>query len=203
MKNLELYLKNQGSQNLSTQEQKKLLRKHMLIERENTHKYADPQNWGPKQFFRSLELLKINDVADLENKYLIACFFPIRHELDLSSFATSQWLFPKIHNNNQLLWFEYGDGKTNYIENKYGIKEKEDKYCFSYGHDFLPMLCFIPGIAAAQDGTRLGYGGGFYDKFLSEFKDKVTSVLCLPSREFLFDTLPYEEHDEKVDLIVF
>ncbi len=87
--------------------------------------------------------------------------------------------------------------------NKYGIKEREEKYCFSYTHEFLPMLCFVPGLAAAKDGSRLGYGGGFYDRFLQEFKEKVTSVLCLPSKDFMFDKLPCEEFDEKVDLIVF
>lgn len=203
MKNLQSFLQEKKLQHLSFSEQKKALRKELLVIRQETHKYVNPENWGPRQFSRSLELLKINNLSLLENKVLIACFFPINHELNLCTKVTSKWLFPRMHHNKELLWFEYGDGQSNYVVNKFGIKEKEEKYCFKYEKNFLPMLCFVPGLAAAQDGTRLGYGGGFYDKFLHEFKDKVTSVLCLPSQEFLFDSLPCEGHDEKVDLIVF
>lgn len=203
MKNLNNFLIENKILAAPMSEQKKALRIQLLQLRAEMHKYADPKNWGPRQYHRALELLKIRDIAHLKNKYLIACYFPINAELDFIPFAQSHWLFPRIAKNKELLWFEYGDGETNYTVNKHGIKEKEEKYCFSYRSDLLPLLCFVPGIAAAQDGTRLGYGGGYYDKFLREFKDKVTSVLCLPSKDFLFNTLPCEEHDEKVDLIVF
>ena len=203
MQNLHEFLKKTESHALPIAEQKKVLRKQLITKREQSHRYADPKNWGPKQFYRALELLKINKIEDLKNKYLVACFFPIKDELNLSSFASNQWLFPYMSTNKELLWFEYGDGKTDYTVNKYGVKEKEEKFCFKYTQDFLPLLCFVPGLAAAQDGTRLGYGGGFYDKFLREFKEKITSVLCLPSKEFLFNSLPSDDYDEKVDLIVF
>lgn len=203
MQNLQNFIPEKDSLQIPISEQKNILRKKLLTLRESTHKYADPNNWGPKQFYRTLELLKIKQVEDLEGKYLIACFFPIRHELEISSLATEKWLFPKMGENKKLLWFEYGDGKTGYTKNKHGIKEKKDEFCFEYKEKDLPMLCFVPGIAAAQDGARLGYGGGYYDNFLRKFKEKVTSVLCLPSKEFLFNVLPTEEHDEKVDLIVF
>jgi 5-formyltetrahydrofolate cyclo-ligase len=203
MKKLEEFLKESNSQKSDAAHQKKVIRERLLSLRKEIHKYADPQNWGPKQFYRSLELLKINKIEDLKGKYLISCFFPIRDELEISTFAQKDWLFPKISANKELLWFEYGDGKSDYEVNSFGIREKNEQFCFSYENNSLPMLCFLPGLAAAQDGTRLGYGGGFYDKFLTQYKEKVTSVLCLPSQEFLFDKLPTEIHDEKVDLIVF
>lgn len=200
---LEKFFQGKKLSEFSIDEQKKYLRQQLTARREEMFKTASPQNWGPRQFQRALELLNIKNIRDLENKYQIACFFPIRGELNFLPFAKEKWLFPKIQNTKELGWFEYGDGKTNYITNKYGIPEKEDLSCISYNQSSLPMLCFLPGLAASQNGNRLGYGGGYYDKFLHKYKNQVTSVLCLPSRDFLFDALPCDTWDEKVDLIVF
>ncbi len=53
-------------------------------------------------------------------------------------------------------------------------------------------LCIVPGLAAGRDGTRLGYGGGFYDRFLPRF---VGSLLFAVYDRLVFDTLPHEPHD--------
>ena len=57
-------------------------------------------------------------------------------------------------------------------------------------------LCIVPGLAAGRDGTRLGYGGGFYDRFLPRFE----GYLLFPLYDrFVFDTLPHECHDFLID----
>ena len=53
-------------------------------------------------------------------------------------------------------------------------------------------LCVLPGLAADQSGTRLGYGGGFYDRFLPHFKGKLLFPLY---HQMVCDTLPREECD--------
>ena len=60
-------------------------------------------------------------------------------------------------------------------------------------------LCLLPGLAAGKDGTRLGYGGGFYDRFLATFEG--TTLFPVYSR-LVFDTLPSEAHDRRVDHIL-
>lgn len=60
-------------------------------------------------------------------------------------------------------------------------------------------LCLMPGLAASKDGTRLGYGGGFYDRFLATF----TGITMFPVYEsLLFSTLPTEETDKRVMHII-
>ncbi len=193
--------------NLPVTEKKKILRKILLEERKRLAAIAKPQDWGTRQFFRSLELLKVT-IAELkknqeEKKFLIACYFPIRNELDISCFADENWIFPCVLRNGELKWFKYGDGKENLIKNKYGILERPEEYCFEYTDDMPPMLCFLPGLAASKEGYRLGYGGGFYDKFLNKMNKKITSVFCLPSEDFVFDIIPSEANDHKVDLVVW
>ena len=60
-------------------------------------------------------------------------------------------------------------------------------------------LCLLPGLAAGRDGTRLGYGGGFYDRFLATFE----GVTLFPIYErLLFPTLPTEATDKTVTYLV-
>lgn len=193
--------------NLPVLEKKKILRKILLEERKKLASIAKAQDWGSRQFFRALELLKIT-VSELkkkqeERKFLIACYFPIRSELDIACFADEHWIFPRISQNGELKWFEYGDGKEGLIKNKYGIFEKPEENCFEYTTDMPPMLCFLPGLAASKEGHRLGYGGGFYDRFLSKMDKNITSVFCLPSEDFIFDDIPSDSNDQKVDLVVW
>jgi 5-formyltetrahydrofolate cyclo-ligase len=193
--------------NLPVLEKKKILRRILLEERKKLASIAKPQDWGSRQFFRALELLKVT-IAELkkkqeERKFLIACYFPIRNELDIACFADEHWIFPRIIQNGELKWFEYGDGKSGLIKNQYGIFEKPEENCFEYTIDKPPMLCFLPGLAASKEGHRLGYGGGFYDRFLNKMNKRITSVFCLPSEDFVFDDIPLDSNDHKVDLVVW
>ncbi len=204
VKNLNSLLENLKADQLSPPEQKKILRKYFLQLREVKRKQSDPSCWGPKQFEKALHLLKLPNLTSIAEDYKIGCYFPIRGELDLAQFAKSDWLFPKIEaKSKELLWFKYGKGQQECDLGKHGIPEKQETQCRPLEAYNKPMICFVPGLAASITGYRIGYGGGFYDKFLNAQKDKVTSVLCLPSEEFILDSLPIEEHDRKIDLIVF
>ena len=60
-------------------------------------------------------------------------------------------------------------------------------------------LCLLPGLAATKEGDRLGYGGGFYDRFLPGFP----GVTLFPLYDFLlFDSLPVEKTDIKPDILL-
>lgn len=60
-------------------------------------------------------------------------------------------------------------------------------------------LVLVPCLALDEKGNRLGYGGGYYDRFLSDYA--VTSVgICY--QRFLFAELPVAPHDRKVNYIV-
>ena len=193
--------------NLQIPEKKKILRQLLLDERQKLAAQAKPQDWGAKQFFRALELLKVTaseiKKKQEEKKYLISCYFPIRNELDIACFADENWIFPRICENGNLKWFELGSDKNKLIKNKYGIYEKNEEECFEYSFDLPPLLCFIPGLAASKNGHRLGYGGGYYDRFLLKFNKRINSVLCLPNDSFIFDEIPTDENDQKVDLVVW
>ncbi len=58
----------------------------------------------------------------------------------------------------------------------------------------------VPALAAAEDGTRLGRGKGFYDRALANL-DKKVPVVALVHEEELFNELPNEQHDIKVNWV--
>lgn len=62
-------------------------------------------------------------------------------------------------------------------------------------------LVLVPGMAFTENGDRLGYGGGYYDRFLKKTRGSVTSV-ALTREELIYEELPTERFDQKVDWIV-
>lgn len=61
-------------------------------------------------------------------------------------------------------------------------------------------LIVVPGLAFGRDFSRLGRGAGYYDRFLGKAVAATKIALC---REVnLYETVPCEEHDRRVDIIV-
>ena len=61
-------------------------------------------------------------------------------------------------------------------------------------------LVLMPGLAFDKEGHRVGYGGGFYDKFLAEEPNHPTVALCYEFQ--LFDKLDTEAFDIPVDCVL-
>ena len=78
----------------------------------------------------------------------------------------------------------------------YGIFEPDK--CIEVAPDCID-IAIIPGIAFDRDGRRIGFGSGYYDRFLAEFKGKKIGV-CYEFQ--LYDSLPHDAHDIAMDMIV-
>ena len=61
-------------------------------------------------------------------------------------------------------------------------------------------LILMPGLAFDPEGRRVGYGGGYYDRYLAAQPHHPTVALCYDFQ--LFDHLDVEEHDVLVDVIL-
>lgn len=62
-------------------------------------------------------------------------------------------------------------------------------------------LVLMPGLAFDPQGHRIGYGGGFYDKFLAAEPDHPTLALCYDFQ--MIDHLETEEFDVPVDCVLW
>ena len=62
-------------------------------------------------------------------------------------------------------------------------------------------LVIIPAVAADKNGYRLGYGKGYYDRFLkTNCQNSIKVILCFS--QLIYETVYPEQHDVKADIIV-
>lgn len=62
-------------------------------------------------------------------------------------------------------------------------------------------LVLMPGLAFDKEGHRIGYGGGFYDRFLENEPNHPTVALCYHFQ--MLEHLDTEEHDIPVDRVLW
>ena len=65
----------------------------------------------------------------------------------------------------------------------------------------IPAVTVLPMLAADRHGNRLGYGGGYYDRFLQR-AGELTLKIAIGYDFQLVEDLPAEEHDVPADVIV-
>ena len=102
---------------------------------------------------------------------------------------------PKVYGDvMRFLWL---DDFAQVAEGAYGIPEPVFDEPVADDED---ALILMPGLAFDPEGHRVGYGGGFYDKYLEEHTRHRLVALCYPFQ--LFEHLDVEEHDVPVDLVI-
>ncbi|WP_227764710.1 5-formyltetrahydrofolate cyclo-ligase [Zhaonella formicivorans] len=86
------------------------------------------------------------------------------------------------------------------VPGAYGILEpKPELFCPVAPEEI--DLVLIPGVAFDEQGNRLGYGAGYYDRFLERLRPEVLKV-ALAFELQITDQVYAEPHDKKVDLII-
>ncbi|MBF0569089.1 MAG: 5-formyltetrahydrofolate cyclo-ligase [Nitrospirae bacterium] len=64
-------------------------------------------------------------------------------------------------------------------------------------------IIVMPGLAFDKSGGRIGYGGGYYDRFIGGRSDRRRPVLAaIAYGEQIFESVPVMSHDVRVDMIV-
>ncbi|MTK13677.1 MAG: 5-formyltetrahydrofolate cyclo-ligase [Clostridiaceae bacterium] len=81
----------------------------------------------------------------------------------------------------------------------YGILEPKDTT--NIIKENLVDLTFVPGLAFDKKGGRIGYGGGFYDRFLKDMRKDAKKIGLAYSFQII-DEVPMEEHDLFIDGII-
>ncbi|GGG21308.1 5-formyltetrahydrofolate cyclo-ligase [Paenibacillus abyssi] len=90
----------------------------------------------------------------------------------------------------------------------YGILEPDPGKAAVCSEDFVPDAVFVPGLSFDTAGGRLGYGGGYYDRFRERLLSKLGPGRPMPCwiglafEAQLADRIPREPHDANVDAVM-
>ena len=103
---------------------------------------------------------------------------------------------PKVYGDT--MKFIYLDDLTQVANSDMGIPEPIADEPVA---DDKTALVLMPGLAFDEAGHRIGYGGGFYDKFLTAEPDHPTVALCYDFQ--MYAHLDTEEFDIPVDMVIW
>ena len=170
----------------------KLRSKILNLRKKNSHKKL---SLSPVKIYRFFKKNKIN----FKN---VGGYYPCNNEIDdldiLNFLRNNKTIIslPIIRENNQMDFFEWTNNDLLKI-NKYGIAEPISS------KKIYPDLIFVPLIAYDDDLNRLGYGGGFYDRYLEKIsKIKKIFKIGLGFSYQEIKKIPINKYDKKLDLII-
>ena len=171
---------------------KNILRKKILVYRKNNYRIVGLKYSLLKDILKKFNLLK--------NKK-IGAYFPINYEIDcleiLKQLEKSghKISLPITKKGNKMDFFEWSF-KEPLLIGKIGIPEPYSK------KKVYPDILLVPLVAFNKYKFRLGYGGGYYDRYIQKIK-KIKKILTI-GMAFSFQEvrkLPINKHDKKLDYI--
>ena len=172
---------------------KSKLRKKILKIREKVYKNNTQINFS--QITNILKKEKIN-------KRVIGGYYPVNFEIDdlklLKKFEENRLIIslPVIKKNFQMDFYKWSFSNLLKV-NKYGIPEPEVK------NIVYPDILLIPLVAFDKNLNRLGYGGGYYDRYIEKLSKKKNIIKIGLALSFQkINKVPINVYDQKLDYIV-
>ena len=137
---------------------------------------------------------------------VILLYAPIKSEIDVMPIfheaikRGKRVAFPRCNVEERTMKFHFVGGLDELTPCAYGIREpSEDAPLFNPEEEKGSVVCFVPGLAFDVHGYRLGYGKGYYDKFMHNFNGCTIGVVY---SEFILKALPKGRFDKHCDVML-
>ena len=129
-------------------------------------------------------------------------YYPYNHEINVMDILRKleklnyKISLPKINKNFQMDFFYWSFNDPLKI-NRYGIPEPiSNKKIF-------PSILLVPLVAFDKNFNRIGYGGGFYDRYIKKLKKNKNVITIGLAYSFQkVKEIPINKHDAKLDFVV-
>lgn len=187
---------------------KKMLRRTVLEKRESLGQ-AEREAGSKAICLGVIEQLKEIALEGHFHRGVLAAYLPFGHEANIEPVLEWCWregirvVVPRTENATRRLHFHH---ITSFHEMKpgvWGIREPEpDALPLA---DMQELACIlIPGVAFDAAKGRLGYGGGFYDRFMEQVRASGAQPVTIAAAFDLqiVSRVPMDAHDLRVDRIV-
>ncbi len=159
-----------------------------------------------KQNFNKNPKIDINKLLNflIKKKFTgksIGGYYPVNYEVDdlkiLKKFEDKKYKIslPVIRKNNEMNFYCWSSKDILKI-NKFGIPEPEENKLI------YPDILLVPLVAFDNNLYRLGYGGGYYDRYIKKLinKKKFLSIGLAASYQKI-KKIPFNKHDMRLDVI--
>ena len=131
---------------------------------------------------------KIHQDKIFQKSKNVMLFYPTKYEINLLTLINKEKNFylPRVNGKNiEVCPYETG---INLYKSSLGIMEPTTNAISPRILD----LIIVPALMCDKNGYRLGYGGGYYDRFLKDIK--CATISAIP-KELYVDELPFEKYD--------
>jgi len=172
---------------------KSQIRKKFLKLRENKLQKVKSINYN--------DIIKLFKKRGIKGK-IVGGYYPYNNELDciqiLEKLEKKNYIIslPKIKKNYQMDFVKWSS-KEPLVINKFGIPEP------SNGKIKFPDILLVPLLSFDTKLNRVGYGGGFYDRYIHRIKRKKKPLLVGLAYSFQkVKSIPLNRYDKKLDFVV-
>tara|TARA_B100000959_G_scaffold281266_1_gene344946 strand:- start:406 stop:969 length:564 start_codon:yes stop_codon:yes gene_type:complete len=148
---------------------------------------------------------RLRSLASIKFADIIFSYFPLENEVCLLSLMRD-WIDESVtvavpltnwENKTIRAGLVTSLDANELVETRHNIKEPIHRHPIPT--DSVDII-LVPGVGFNANGTRLGKGGGFYDRFLEHHRPPI--VLGIAFDEQIVDTIPSEEHDQKMTAVI-
>ena len=150
--------------------------------------------------------MRVIDSFDISLMKNTLMYFPFRQEIEVNLISeelkkfSNEIYMPKLLSNKKMVFNRFVEGQ-NLTKNNYGILESDSEV---YLEPIKFDVMFIPFVGVDLNGFRLGYGGGYFDRALSDINHhKVRPLIIGLGYEYqLLDSNFAEPHDLRYDKVI-
>ena len=177
------------------------------IKRELRAKYRrirERMNAGQKKEWDHMIFCRLVEAPFYKRAKTLFCFVSTAIEVDTiailkQAFADNKTVaVPKCMDRNGHMEFFIIHSLDELREDMFGLLEPDPAQC-EKATDFTDALCILPAFAFDTEGVRIGFGKGYYDRFLQRFSG-VKAGICY--NNCMTSSLPHGRYDVPADFVV-
>ena len=139
----------------------------------------------------------------ISSKKIVGGYYPVNFEIDILEILENlekkigiQLSLPVIKKNNEMDFYSWST-KNLLKLNKYGIPEPEQI------KKVLPDIILVPVVSFDKNLYRIGYGGGYYDRYIDKLSNKKNCLkIGIAHSCQKIDKVPINKYDKKLDIVI-
>ena len=157
---------------------------------------------GKEQFWNEQLFSCISRMPEIINASLVYCYISYNHEADTRQLLGFLWehgirtAVPKVLGAGQMAFYEI----FSMADLEPGLMGIPEPGAGSQPVRGQQAAVITPGLAFDRNGYRVGYGGGYYDRFFASEPQHLRIGIAYEFQ--VYDSLPSDDYDEQLDYLI-